>query len=118
MFRSDITNWLALNRSVEAVEPGALTLAHEPLESQPQAKGTEAPEERPNRGSDEGTESTTGYEAVGSVSFVFQLFYSEDNAHLIGVFRRLCGDVIAFNDKYRQFMETLRADKDNGLDLQ
>lgn len=67
--------------------------------------------------SDEGTESTTGYEAVGSVSFVFQLFYSEDNAHLIGVFRRLCGDVIAFNDKYRQFMETLRADKDNGLDL-
>lgn len=67
--------------------------------------------------SDEGTESTTGYEAAGSVSFVFQLFYSEDNAHLVGVFRRLCGDVIAFNDRYRQFMDALRADQDLGFNI-
>lgn len=58
--------------------------------------------------SDKGTETTIGYESMGSVSFVFQLFYSEDNAHLMGVFRRLCGDVIAFNDKYRMFMRALQ----------
>jgi len=58
--------------------------------------------------SDQGTDCTIGYESMGSVSFVFQLFYSEDNEHLMGVFRRLCGDVIAFNDKYRVFMNALR----------
>lgn len=60
-------------------------------------------------GSDKGTESTAGYESVGSVSLVFQLFWSEGNEHLVGVFRRLCGDVIAFNDYYRNVMKQLQA---------
>lgn len=60
-------------------------------------------------GSDKGTESTPGYESMGSVSLVFQLFWSDGNEHLIGVFRRLCGDVIAFNDHYRQVMKLLQA---------
>lgn len=50
------------------------------------------------------------YETAGGVSFVFQLFYAEGDKHLIGVFRRLCGDVIAYNDTFRE----IRSDLEKG----
>lgn len=50
------------------------------------------------------------YETAGSVSFVFQLFYAEGDKHLLGVFRRLCGDVIAYNDTFRE----IRGDLEKG----
>ena len=52
-------------------------------------------------------DSSDQYESTGSFSFVFQMFYSKDETALMGVFRRLCGDMIAYNDKYRSFMENL-----------
>ena len=52
------------------------------------------------------------YESIGSFSGVFQTFKSEDNQHYIGVFRRLCGDIISFNDKYRSFMDLLTSESE------
>lgn len=43
----------------------------------------------------------------GSFLFVFQLFWSDDKGSLIGVFRRLCGDIIAYNNHFRKVTEAL-----------
>ena len=58
---------------------------------------------------DKGDGSTGEYESMGSVLLVFQLFWSDGNEHLVGVFRRLSGDVIAFNTYYDDVMKLLKA---------
>jgi hypothetical protein len=62
----------------------------------------------------------------GSFFFVFQLFWKkgvgveeeeeektqEEDQELVCVWRRLCGDPVAFNDYYRKAVAALRADAD------
>ena len=61
----------------------------------------------------------------GSFFFVFQLFWkkgvgveeeeeeeTQEDQELVCVWRRLCGDPVAFNDYYRKAVAALRADAD------
>jgi len=49
----------------------------------------------------------------GSFFFVFQLFWKDDaQSELVCVWRRLCGDPVAFNDYYRKAVSALKNDAD------
>ena len=74
----------------------SLKLSYKMLQNDLKLRGDYCDPEKPDLDGSRGT----------SLSFTFQLFKSKKNdKNILGVFRRLCGDVILYNDIYRDIVQ-------------
>ena len=77
----------------------SLKLSYKMLQNDLKLRGDYCDPEKPDLDGSRGT----------SLSFTFQLFKSKKNdKNILGVFRRLCGDVILYNDIYRDIVQKIR----------